>query len=141
LAEILRYSNIFQSQVGALRKSVLLGLFHDDKLEGAYWGIKSATTSFSSPQHVSGYSKETARLVARVRTDLDAFSREEAAVLENHGYALAEAALRTHAAHLVNADTLPFELPHPEHAADVVARHVIKDSDRRKLFGRRAERG
>lgn len=140
LAELLRYTNIFESQVGILRKSVLLGLFRDDKLEGAYWGIKSATTSFPSLQHVPGYSKETARLVARIRTDLDAFSPDEAAVLENHGYALAEAALRTHAARLVHPDALPFELPHPKYAADDVARQAIKGSDRRKLFGRRAHR-
>jgi len=43
-----------------------------------------------------GYSKELASGIAAIRTDLDAFSDAEAAVLENHGYLMVDAALRRH---------------------------------------------
>jgi NTE family protein len=35
--------------------------------------------------------------IARIRTDLDAFSPEEIGILENHGYLAADASVRLHA--------------------------------------------
>jgi hypothetical protein len=36
------------------------------------------------------------KVIAHVRTDLDYFSAAEAAVLQNHGYLLADAAMRAY---------------------------------------------
>ena len=50
----------------------------------------------SSPAAL-GYSKELAAgVLAKIRTDMDTFSDDEIAVLENHGYTLADAAYRAH---------------------------------------------
>ena len=49
-----------------------------------------------------GYSKDLAHgTIGEIRTDLDAFSDAEDAVLENHGYLLADVAVSIHAPELL----------------------------------------
>ena len=85
-----------------------------------------------------GYSKQLAReVIAAVRTDLDAFSDVEAAVLENHGYALAASALRTHVRDLAMPDAPPPVLPYPDWADETAVRIALEDSWRVRLLGRR----
>jgi hypothetical protein len=91
----------------------------------------------------AGLVRET---IAAVRTDLDAFGEAERAVLENHGYLLADAALRRRG--MSNGGGIeagPAEPPHPRWMAPGRVREGLASSDRRTLVGRlrprRAARG
>ncbi len=97
--------------------------------------------------HPPGYHPRLVEgLIAAVRTDLDAFGEAEQAVLENHGYLLADAALRESG--LINLGGvvgLPPEPPHPTWLGEPRARQALSTSSRRKPLGRlrspRARRG
>jgi NTE family protein len=74
-------------------------------------------------------------VIARVRTDLDAFSRAEMSVLENHGYLMAEAAIRRRSPHLIRADSPP-AVPHPDWMNGQRVRNALTGSDKRTFLGR-----
>ena len=98
-------------------------------------GIGSATGSY--PAGGPGYSKAlAAQVIASVRTDLDAFAPAEMAVLENHGYALAAAAITTHLGALAAPDAPAATAPHPEWTDEDRVRAALTDSWKRKLLGR-----
>jgi hypothetical protein len=62
-----------------------------------------------------GYSANLAKnYIAAIRTDLDSFSDAEASVLENHGYWLADAAIKTHIPSLLPELLPPLQVPNPE---------------------------
>ena len=78
-------------------------------------------------------------VIANIRTDLDAFSEVEQAVLMNHGYALIDAAIRTHAPELIATDAgfaLPFPTFAPPSMAEDELRRSLLGSGGRKLTGR-----
>ena len=79
-------------------------------------------------------------LIANIRTDLDAFSEVEQAVLMNHGYALIDAPLRMHAPELIATDAAAFALPFPAFAPPAMGegelRRRLAGSEKRKLTGR-----
>ena len=78
-------------------------------------------------------------VIANIRTDLDAFSEVEQAVLMNHGYALLDAAIRTHAPELIATDavfTVPFPAFAPPAMAEDELRRVLAGSEKRRLNGR-----
>jgi NTE family protein len=87
---------------------------------------------------VPGYPPEIARdLIAEIRTDLDAFSEGERFVLENHGYLLAEAAIRRHANFLANRPMPPPRAPHCEWMEAGRVRSALAESAEQRLpFGR-----
>jgi len=135
LARIGRYVDIVDNQALALRKRWLISNFLNNTMDGAYWGIGSATSSYAKDGF--GYSKELAtQVIAAVRTDLDAFSTAEMAVLENHGYALAAAAVTTHLGDLAAPGAPPATPPHPEWMDEARARAALANSWKRKLLGR-----
>jgi len=78
-------------------------------------------------------------VIRNIRTDLDAFSEVEQAVLMNHGYALVDAAIRTHVPELIATDTV-FAVPFPAFAPPTMAeeelRRRLAGSEKRKLTGR-----
>ena len=87
-----------------------------------------------------------AEVIASVRTDLDAFGEAEQAVLENHGYLLADAAVRGRG--LVAAMGIepgPPQPPHPHWMNAERVRAALVASARRTAIGRlrprRANRG
>jgi NTE family protein len=129
-----RYAEIPANQAGAVRKRWLISNYLAGVLDGAYWGIGSARASYAM---AGGYSKAfAADVVARVRTDMDAFSDAEAAVLENHGYLVADAALRRHLAAWLPDPVPPAEPPRPSWLDEARARAALRDSHRRTLLGR-----
>ena len=85
-----------------------------------------------------GYSEELAKsCIASIRTDLDSFSKVEAAVLENHGYWLADAAIRIHLPELITGAVPELKIPHPEWAGpEDKIRQALQDSSMRTLLGR-----
>ncbi len=94
------------------------------------WRIEDADSAGYAPSLVS----ET---IARVRTDLDAFGEAEQAVLENHGYLLADAAARklgvTAAAGIRIGAPTP---PHPHWMGEGRVREALAASGRRVPVGR-----
>lgn len=99
--------------------------------EGLEWELGGA----SQPP---GYEPSlVAETIAAVRTDLDAFSAAEQAVLENHGYLLADAALRARGLTCTGGiATAPPEPPHPRWTDGERVREALAASGRRTLVGR-----
>lgn len=129
-----RYAAIQGNQAHALRVRWLIADFEAGTLGGTYWGVSSAPTSYD-PKATLGYSKALAtEVIARIRTDLDAFSDAEACVLENHGYTLAETALRRHVPSLVGGDAPPARAPHAQWLDEGKVREALRDSARTRLF-------
>ena len=130
-----RYLAIIDNQALALRKRWLIGGFIGGQFEGTYWGVASAVASFEVEVQPA-YSKEFAQeVLAKIRTDFDAFSASEIAVLENHGYTLAEAAVRRHLPQLLPSPAPPLVLPRPW-IPEEEARGLLARSGKRTLFGR-----
>jgi NTE family protein len=93
----LRQGVILLEQATEVRKRWLISNFLADKLRGAYWGIASKPSSYRLEANHTAYSEELIRdYIAPIRIDLDVFSMGEIAVLENHGYLMAEIALQRH---------------------------------------------
>ena len=113
-----------------MRKRFLISGFTQGTIKGAYIGVGSSTARYAAARE-PGYSKEFAMdVIANIRTDLDAFSEVEQAVLMNHGYALIDAAIRTHAPELIATDA-GFVLPFPAFAPPT----MTEDELRRSLVG------
>jgi len=74
--------------------------------------------------------------ISEMRTDLDAFTRAEAGILENHGYVMGDLAIRRHARHLADMST-PFVVPHRDLLDPGVAREALRFSHSRLHFWRR----
>ena len=133
-----RSAYVVWNQGEQIRKRWLLSNFLAGKMKGVYWGIGSAAVHYQSSQSspFPGYSDALARdVIASVRTDYDAFSDAEASVLENHGYLLADAGIRTHLAN-PNSPAPPLQVPHPAWLSEQKVRQALKDSSKKKLFGR-----
>jgi NTE family protein len=134
LGRVARQLAIVESQSRSLRKRWLIASFLNDELDGAYWGIGSTTDHYKVSE--PGYSPSLVDTrISEIRTDLDAFSAAEIAVLENHGYLMADAALRTHLPALIRSDAPPI-LPHPDWRDEAKADGALAKSHRRSLLGR-----
>ena len=134
-----RYQAIQERQARGLRKRWLIASFSEGAVDGTYWGVGGAASHYEATS--PGYSPELAReVIAEIRTDLDAFSDAEAAVLENHGYLLADAALRRHVPLLLPDPVPPAVMPHPGWfpplANEDAIRSALADSGKRKTWGR-----
>lgn len=138
---LLRYPAVLGNQVTALRRRWLFAAHDQQWIRATYWGIGSATSSYTKTGNngftpVEGYSKAFAGdFIAEIRTDLDAFSEGEIAVLENHGYLLAETAVKRWLPDLITTDAAP-AIPHPDWMDETRAREALKESSKRVLFGR-----
>jgi NTE family protein len=136
-----RYQAIQERQTRALRQRWLFDASRRGNPYAAYWSTRSATTKYPHVT-VPGYSKELAReVIAEIRTDLDSFSVAEASVLENHGYCLAEAAVRAHVPPPFQPPPdIPFEPPHrrwmPGQVSEDAIRTELRGSDRQRVLGR-----
>lgn len=132
-----RYSSVAGRQGSALRKRWLIASFLKDVLDGAYWGLGSVASHY--PQHADvGYGEDVIEeVISQIRTDLDAFSEPEQAVLENHGYLLADAALRSHLAPgLIEPGSPPAAIPHEGWLDETKVRTDLVDSQKVKALGR-----
>jgi NTE family protein len=134
-----RYLAVTSEQERAVRKRWLISNFIAGQAEGAYWGIGSACDHYGT--QTRGYSESLAQdIVAELRTDLDAFSPAEAAVLENHGYLLADAAIQAHlggGAIQIPTPAPALTIPHPEWMDETKVRRALASSARCHVWGRR----
>ena len=128
-----RYTAIIDNQARSIRKRWLISSFTRRTRKGAYWGIGSIAKG-NGEQGSGGYSKGLVEeVISQVRTDMDAFSEAEIAVLENHGYLVADAAIRRYAQPLVPPTVMPLAIPHKQWMGEEAVRLALKDSHRRKL--------
>jgi NTE family protein len=139
LWRINRYLEVQGRGGGTVRKRWLISSFVNGVMRGTYWGIGTDVADYDVG--AVGYSREiTKDHVAEIRTDMDHFTDVERFVLENHGYLLAEAAVRKYVKELA-LDVIPsVAVPHPEFFDPNDMQRVtdgLKESADRKLpFGR-----
>jgi NTE family protein len=127
--------SIATNQSTSLRKRWLISNFNSGELDGAYWGIGSTVEHYEV--QTPGYPEELVDdRISEVRTDLDAFSEAEYAVLVNHGYLLGEAAVRRHLPAMIAPDAEPLRIPYPEWMDEGRVEEALKNSHKRKLLGR-----
>jgi NTE family protein len=134
-SRLLRCQDVIGNQALAVRKRWLVSSLVDHVYDGAYWGIGTEIGGY--PTHEPGYDGVVLDRLRAVRTDLDAFSEPEQLVLMNHGWLLADAAVRSY---------LPSTLlPHPIPSGAVpdaglldpsAATAALATSDRRVILGR-----
>jgi NTE family protein len=95
--QLYRIHDVMANQAEAVRKRWLISSYIRGDFTGAYLGIGNSVSDFPASD-TTGYSKGLAtEVLANIRTDMDCFSDDEIAALENHGYTLADAAYRAHA--------------------------------------------
>lgn len=143
--------SVIGNQATSVRKRWLISSFIEHAMDptnpyalrGTYWGIGSPVSRYrrKGEQPPLGYSETLVRrYIAEVRTDMDAFSRAEVEVLENHGYLLAEAAIRRHTPQLIDPKALPLKVPHPKwfegSNIEEKVKKALADSGKVKLLGR-----
>jgi len=129
---ILRYTSVVSNQAAAVRKRVFFNDLRGATYRGTYWGIAGTTQLYGSePAPSAGYSGSlVSEVIARIRTDLDKFLTAEKCVLENHGYLLADAAVRRRVPDLVTK-SVALTIPHPEWMDEVLVRQALSASARR----------
>jgi NTE family protein len=142
LWSLIRAAEVLWNESQLVQKRWLLGSFISGQMEGAYWGIDSSPAHYVDVpgsrmlhRNAPGYTPALARdAIACIRTDYDAFSSAEAAVLENHGYLLAEAATLAHLTALRR--DAPVRIPHPAWISETKVRNALRTSGKKKFFGR-----
>jgi NTE family protein len=133
----LRYAVTLLEQATEVRKRWLLANFIRGDMAGAYWSVASKPSHFELEPAAPGYTDDfVERFISQVRIDLDVFSEGEIAVLENHGYLIAETAIRRHAPELA-AQPQPLDIPHPSWLDEERASAALADSSRTRFFSRR----
>jgi len=132
---LLRFAIILLEQATDVRKRWLISSFISGQLDGAYWSIAGSADDYPVPS-TPAYSKRFVRdFVAPIRIDLDVFSEGERAVLENHGYLMAETAIRSHLGPL-GPQPAPVNVPFPEWMDENKAAEALRESGKTKLFAR-----
>lgn len=135
LKRIARYEGIQGRQAAAVRKRWLIASFQQGLMSGAYWGIGSDVTHYEHGG--DGYSAALVDdVISEVRTDLDYFAEAEAAVLQNHGYWLADAAMRSHMAELCAPDAPAPSWPYEQWRDEQRVRDAMRKSAKRAVLGR-----
>lgn len=133
----LRQGVILLEQATEVRKRWLVSSLIEHDLEGAYWGIASRPASYELKPEPEAYSYPLIRdFIAPVRIDLDVFSPGEIAVLENHGYQMAEIALAKHGRSLVEGDWPEPRVPHPDWRDELKAANALRGSGKTRIFFR-----
>jgi hypothetical protein len=118
-----------------------------DKPTGAFWRLASLKSNFCEDcseefarevreleQDWYGYPEDLqASHIDEIRTDMDSFTDAEAKILENHGYFMADLAIRRHARHLDRTGAA-FRVPHRDYLDDEVVQAALRVSHSRLHF-------
>ena len=138
ISDIKRYSDIMGNQARALRKRWLIASLKSGvgpgelpDFKGTYWETAGYRAKYD-PSDASGYSQEVAKLIGQIRTDLDSFSPGECAALENHGYLMADIAIKVHVPALYQSASKP-KPPYPEFMDEAKVRAALRDSTKQRL--------
>ena len=132
----LRSAAVIWDRYQVMQKRWLITNFEAGRMRGTFWGINSSAAHYDDRSAEPGYSEALARdTIATIRTNFDAFSDVEAAVLENHGYLMANAAIHAHTPWL-NRTGARLAIPHPAWLSERLVREALRDSSRKGFFGR-----
>lgn len=119
VSQLARMTDVMTDQQRALRKRALMANYLDlddagnhKVYGGAYFGIGTKIDKYAYPKALLSDNDLTASL-QNMRTRLNAFTAKEQAHLINWGYALADAAVNTHAPELIKVNRLA-QLPQPD---------------------------
>jgi NTE family protein len=100
LNDVQRYPDVMGNQAHNLRRRWLISSFKSgigpDDLKGfagTYWRTAGTRASYD-PADTTGYPPNVADLISHIRTDLNRFFQVEQEILENHGYLMADAAIK-----------------------------------------------
>ena len=118
-----------------------------DKPTGAFWRLASRKSNFckdcsaefaTEVQELErdwyGYPEDLQEShIGEVRTDMDSFTEAETKILENHGYFMADLAIRRHARHLDRTGNA-FRVPHRDYLDDAAVRTALRVSHSRLHF-------
>ncbi len=126
-----RAAGISMEQVGGVRKRWFIERVKQGKMKGTMWAINTPIEDFQLPT-AQGYNHNSRALIGAVRTDLNSFTEGEMSFLENHGYSLADAAMRSYGVSLCPLPNAPFQFPHPDFSKDSVCERFLAESSRRK---------
>lgn len=140
---VLRSVVTLLEQATDVRKRWLVANLIAGELAGAYWGIGSFPSSYdfdpaAYEPPLTPYSSELIRhVLSQVRIDLDVFSDGEIAALENHGYLMAEIAVRRHLPQFYGSQASAPAVPHPEWMDEERVGRTLAGSNATRLFSRR----
>jgi NTE family protein len=133
----IRYAVTLLEQATEVRKRWLIANFLRGDLEGTFWGIGSLPGHYLYDPGVQVYPEALIRdEISQVRIDLDPFSEGERAVLENHGYLMADIAVHAHALQLIAAGSPAPQVPYPDWMDAGRAADALRESHLTKLFAR-----
>jgi NTE family protein len=133
----LRQGVILLEQATEVRKRWLVSSFIAGELAGAYWGIASRPASYEVGPPPEPYSYPLIRdYIAPIRIDLDVFSPGEMGVLENHGYLMADLAVRKHGEGILAGKGAEAAAPNPEWLDEAKAAKALRDSGKTRIFFR-----
>lgn len=107
--QMVRVTNVIDSQVRALRKRQVISSYEANLRDGAYWGIRSDIRKFPAENTLPCPFEATTRL-ADVPTRLAAMERVLQERLVNWGYAVCDAGMRAHVDRTLPA---PAGFPYP----------------------------
>lgn len=127
-----RISAISMEQVAAVRRRWFVQDLVAKRRTGAAWALNSRLEDFPAPDRY-GYDEECSRLLHAVRTDLNEFSEGEIACLENHGYSLADAAVRSYATGLCPNIGARFQWPNVPWSDSKKTAAALSGSARRRI--------
>jgi len=132
LPRLMRCQDVIGNQAIAVRKRWLIRSFEEGVYEGAYWGIGTEIEGYSN--HQRGYNDAVLDRLRKVRTDLDNFSDDEQLVLMNHGWLLADAAVRSFVWEQGSPEA--GQIPSDKLLDERAALRALSDSDRIEPLGR-----
>jgi NTE family protein len=133
VSRLKRAAYISMEQVGAVRKRWLVAELSSGRKTGALWTLHTRIEDFPSCG-ATGYGAAVRDLLNEVRTDFDPFKEGESACLVNHGYSLADAAMRSRAPALCPLLDAPFRWPHDGWCEDARLAVALSASHRRKIL-------
>jgi NTE family protein len=134
-SRLLRAQDVIANQALAVRKRWLVASYETKVYRGGYWGIGTEIENYAVRNR--GYSGLVLERLRAVRTDLDKFEDGEQLVLMNHGWALADATLRSYVTDELPAPVPPGTPPDAGLLADAqAAAEALKDSAKVRILGR-----
>jgi NTE family protein len=136
-----RYSSIAQRGGGAMRRSHIITLYENMERSGTLWSVGTRPSSYSVRDNRCYPDALVRDRIETIRTDLDAFTDAEQAILQNHGYLIADAAARTHLSTYPDLLVGPIGEAHPPYPvwldATGAEKALASSAQRRLLRSRR----
>lgn len=99
-----RYQTVQEYGGRGSQKAWLLSNLISGNQDGAYWGLRTKTSSYGAEAPPSYPKVLVNDRISTIRTDLDKFAEEEQMILINHGYLLAAAAIQRYVPALAISD-------------------------------------